>query len=85
MTPGRSLTPVTHMTSTQPTLKERRIKVGRSLGEVASRVGVAARTYRRWENGEKHPDAENLIRLARYWRVHPKNLFPLGELVEERG
>jgi DNA-binding XRE family transcriptional regulator len=68
----------------QPTLKERRLKVGRSLDDVAAGVGVAARTYRRWENDEKRPVADNLIRLARYWRVHPKNLFPLGELVEER-
>jgi transcriptional regulator with XRE-family HTH domain len=81
---GFSISPVTHEARQQPTLKERRLKAGRSIDEVASRIGVAARTYRRWENDEKRPLADHLIRLARYWRVHPKNLFPLGELVEGR-
>lgn len=67
---------MTHVTPTleQPSLKERR--GSRSLREVAEKIGVAARTLRRWENNEKRPDADNLIRLASFYRTHPKNLFP---------
>ena len=66
------MTPTTEQS--QPTLRDRR--GSRSLDEVASRIGVAARTLRRWENNEKRPDAENLIKLAAFYRVHPRNLFP---------
>lgn len=62
------------------TLRECRERVGKTAREVAAAVDVTERTYTRWEAGEVLPDAINLIRLADFFRVHPRRLVP-AELV----
>lgn len=36
---------------------------------VASNTGIASRTYQRYEQGEREPDASTLVALANYFDV----------------
>lgn len=69
------------MTNSSPTpnLKDRRLKAGKTIDEVAATIGVSSRTYIRWEQDEVRPGGDNLIALAAYWRVAPKTLYPTPE------
>ena len=40
-----------------------------SRREVAARIGISERTYQRYENNERDPDAPVLKRLADYYDV----------------
>jgi transcriptional regulator with XRE-family HTH domain len=63
-------------TSPQTPLKRLREKRDQTIRQVASALNIAERTYIRWEQGDGLPDAENLIRIADYFRVHPRDLVP---------
>lgn len=42
---------------------------GLSRDKVAQAVGIVTRTYQRYENGEREPDASVLFKLADYFDV----------------
>lgn len=50
-------------------LKELRNSKKLNQGEMAEILGVAAGTYRNWEQGVRHPDTNMLIKLADYFDV----------------
>lgn len=51
------------------TLKDLRRKLGLTQAEVAQRVGVDARLYRRWENAERSIPSGRLFFLARVFQT----------------
>ena len=53
-----------------------RIAAAKTQREVAAAVGVTERAYVRWEQGEALPDAQNLVRLADFFGVEPRELLP---------
>ncbi len=57
-------------------LKELRNKMGKKQEEVASKLGLNARTYQNYELGRRQPDLETLIQLADFFNVS------LDELLE---
>lgn len=57
-------------------LKAARARAGKTIRQVAADLGVAERTYIRWEQGDCSPDAANLIGLADYFEVDPRTLVP---------
>lgn len=57
-------------------LREYRIRLGFSPTQVAAAIGVCDATLRNWESGKKAPAADNLIKLAQYYKV------PVDELLE---
>jgi len=69
--------------SDKMSIREIRGAAGKTQREVAAAVGVTERTYVRWEQGDVLPDAVNLIRLADYFRVQPRQLLPEGQPVTE--
>jgi transcriptional regulator with XRE-family HTH domain len=71
---------VTIRTSADTPLRGLRTRARKTIRQVASDLGIAIRTYIRWEQADALPDAVNLIRLGRYYRVPPAALVP-AELV----
>jgi transcriptional regulator with XRE-family HTH domain len=57
-------------------LRRLRLKKGATQREMALLCNVTERTYVRWEQGERLPDAANLIRIADYFGVNPRALVP---------
>ena len=53
-----------------------RVAAAKTQREVAAAVGVTERAYVRWEQGEALPDAQNLVRLADFFGVEPRELLP---------
>ena len=60
-------------------LRALREKAGKTQREVALALNVGERIYVRWEHGDNLPDAENLVRLADFFGVHPRLLIPDAE------
>jgi transcriptional regulator with XRE-family HTH domain len=67
--------------SDKPTIRGLRLAAQKTQREVAIALNVTERNYVRWEQGETLPDAENLVRLADYFGVHPRVLVPSESLV----
>ncbi len=42
---------------------------------LSMKVGVATRTLQRWEKGDQVPDANNLMKIAKYTKVRPEWLL----------
>ena len=57
-------------------LREHRIRLGLSPTQVAAAIGVCDASLRSWESGKKSPSADNLIKLAQYYKV------PVDELLD---
>jgi len=62
------------------TIKARREARGDTMRQVATSINVTERTYQRWESEEVRPDGANLLKLADYFGVHPRDLFPEADL-----
>jgi transcriptional regulator with XRE-family HTH domain len=60
----------------RPGIRALRDRAGKTQYQVAIALGVPERMYVRWERGECLPSAANLIRLADFFRVHPRTLIP---------
>ena len=67
------------MRSTGDALRDLRKKKGLSQEQVARDMGVALLTYGNWERDDNTPTADNLVRLADYYGVHPRDLLPSAE------
>lgn len=57
-------------------IREIRKSRAKTQRQVAAAVGVTERTYIRWEVGTVIPDAVNLVRLADFFEVEPRDLLP---------
>ena len=66
-------------------LKDLRHAAGKTIRQVALDLGVPERNYVRWEQGDTLPSAENLVRVADYFGVHPRTLVPAPDLVAREG
>lgn len=56
-------------------IRQARKLAGKSQEQVARDLDVALVTFGTWERGEANPSADNLIRLADYFGVHPRTLL----------
>lgn len=67
------------------TLKELRKAKGLKLRKVAAVVGVTAQTVYEWENGRRKPKLENVIKLAKIYKVKPLDILAMvnGLTVDE--
>ena len=50
-------------------LKEIRKDKGLSMSELANKIGVSTNTISRWERGERIPNLEALVALAKFFKV----------------
>lgn len=57
-------------------IRRLRLKKGATQREMALLCNVTERTFVRWEQGERLPDAASLIRLADFFGVNPRVLVP---------
>jgi transcriptional regulator with XRE-family HTH domain len=62
-------------------LRQARVDKEWAQYEVSERLGVALRTFSRWESGERKPDIDEFIRWCRVLEVDPAEL--VGELVDQ--
>ncbi len=53
----------------QERLKELRIASNLSARELANKIGVSFVAIYKWEKGERMPNLENLVALAKYFKV----------------
>ena len=53
----------------QERLKELRIASNLSARELANKIGVSFVAMYKWEKGERMPNLENLVALAKYFKV----------------
>lgn len=60
-------------------LKANRHAAGYNQAEVAGKLLISRSAYMHYENGDRIPNAETLIRIAALYNVHPNDL--LGTLV----
>ncbi len=60
-------------------MKAERARVGLTIEEVASRIGVHPNTLSRWESGTAEPYAENIIALARLYQCTPEYLLGMSD------
>lgn len=57
------------------TIKKKRIKMGKTLREVAEGVGSKPNTISQYENGQREPNHEMLKKLATYYNCTIDELF----------
>ncbi|CAM3505626.1 DNA-binding helix-turn-helix protein [Streptococcus pluranimalium] len=50
-------------------LKELRKKHGLTQKEIAKLIGISQSSYSNWENGNREPSLENVVRLAKLFGV----------------
>lgn len=60
------------------TIRECRSRAGKTVRQVSADLGVAERTYTRWEQGHGRPDVPNFLRLAEYFGIDPRSLDVAG-------
>ena len=65
-----------------------RKKFGLSQDEMANKIGVSRQTISKWENGDVTPDSQNLIELAKFFKVKVHDLVMsdlTGNVITETG
>lgn len=60
-------------------LKELREDSGLSMSELANKIGVSTNTISRWERGERIPNLEALVALAKFFKVSTDYLCGLED------
>mgnify|MGYP002796210196 FL=1 len=60
-------------------LKEIRKDKGLSMSELANKIGVSTNTISRWERGERIPNLEALVTLAKFFKVSTDYLCGLED------
>ncbi len=60
-------------------LKNLRLEFGLSTRELGRKIGVANASICRWENGERTPNIETLITLAKFFNVSTDYLCGLED------
>lgn len=60
-------------------LKEMRKDKGLSMSELANKIGVSTNTISRWERGERIPNLEALVALAKFFKVSTDYLCGLED------
>lgn len=60
-------------------LKEIRKDKGLSMSELANKIGVSTNTISRWERGERIPNLEALVALAKFFKVSTDYLCGLED------
>ncbi len=58
------------------TLRGFRLAWGLNVQDAADRLGVDRQTLASWESGASRPTAEQLVRLARAYRLAVEDLLP---------
>jgi len=64
-------------------LKEIRLNRGFTQTEVAKKIGIAQVTYCNYENGNREPDINTLIKLADLFKVSIDELFGYKQTTQE--
>lgn len=72
------------MESTATPIRRARVASGKSQEQVARDLDVSVVTFGNWERGTSAPTGENLVRLADYFGVHPRDLL-VADAAEARG
>lgn len=60
-------------------LKELREDCGLSMRELANKIGVSTNTISRWERGERIPNLDALVVLAKFFKVSTDYLCGLED------
>ena len=66
-------------------LKELREEKGLTQKQVAEQFNVSVSCYAGWEQGYRHPNLNELIRLSRYFEVPADYLLGIEDAPESRG
>jgi transcriptional regulator with XRE-family HTH domain len=61
------------------TIKELRLEEGISQRELGKRLNVCNQTVSFWEGGQREPDLDTLLKIARYFQVTTDFLLGNGE------
>ncbi len=64
-------------------LKRQRLSRNLTQAEVADKIGIDIKTYRRYENGQQVPTLYAAYRLARYYELFMEKLFPPESILPE--
>lgn len=54
-----------------------RVRIGKSVDEIAKVAGVTPSAVRKWESGQTNPSSESLVLLAAYYGCTPDYLLDL--------
>ncbi len=60
-------------------LKEQRMKKGLTLLELSKEIGISIATLSRWENGINDITSDNLIIVAKYFKVSADELLGIKD------
>lgn len=66
-------------------LKAERVRLGLTAEEAAKGIGISVSTLRSWEQGEKEPQALNLINAAKFYGRDPEYLLAITDKRTEAG
>lgn len=65
-------------------LKESRLNKGYSQGDVAEHLHISRQSISKWENGNCHPDLDNLVKLSMYYEVSIDELLKENQEFEKK-
>ena len=60
-------------------IRKERVRLGLTIGQVATGIGVTPSLLRRWEEGKSEPLASDLRRMSEFYGCSPDRLLGLPE------